>query len=152
VADLEAKRDAQLDAFGVQRVVAAVARREVPQPRHHAQRPETEIPDAAPQFPHRVHRVVEIDRGDPEKPVRVATGDRGDGVVGDERSSRSVPRAQHPDPHTGRIHRGHRRLDRHLAVGQPPVAPASQRLKHRVLEELRRRVLHPGVDNHRSGP
>jgi len=41
VADLQAERNAELDALGVQRVVAAVARRQVPQPRHHAQRPET---------------------------------------------------------------------------------------------------------------
>ena len=152
VADLEAEGDSQLDAFGVQRVVAAVAGWQVPQPRHHAQRTEAKVTDAAPQLPHGIHRMGEIHRGDTREPARVAAGDRGDGVIGNERAPRPPPRAQHPGLHARRVHRRHGRLDRNLAPGQLPVAPAPQRIKHRVLQELRRRVLHPGVDDHRFRP
>src|SRR6516164_10624926 len=148
MADLQAERDAQLDALGVQRVVAAVAGRQVPQPRHYPQRAEAEGAHTAPQFPHRVHGTGQVDGGDAGEPVRVAGDDRGDLVVGDQQPSRSPPGAQHPGPHACRVHRRQRRLDGNLAGVQLAVGPAAQGIEHRVRQESRGRMLHPGIDDH----
>jgi hypothetical protein len=94
VADLQAERDTHFDAFGLQRVVPAVAGRQVPQPRHHPQRTKAKIADGAPQFPHRVHWAGEIYCRDTCEPARVAADHRSDGVVSDQRPPRHSP------PHT----------------------------------------------------
>ena len=151
VPDLQAERDAQLDAFGVQRVVAAVAGRQVPQPRHHPQRPEAKITHAAPQLPHRVHGAGQVDGGDPGEPARVPADGRGYGIVGNQRPARPPPGAQHPDLHARRVHR-RRRLEGNLVPAELPGGPASQRIEHRVGQQFCRRMLHPGIDDHHASP
>jgi len=47
VADLEAEWDAELDRFGVQRLIAPIVRWQIPEPGHDAERPEAELADAA---------------------------------------------------------------------------------------------------------
>jgi hypothetical protein len=55
------KGDAQLDALGVEGVVAAVVGGQVPQPRHHPQRDEPQFPYAAAQLPQRLLGPGQVD-------------------------------------------------------------------------------------------
>ena len=101
VADLQAERDAELDALGVERVVAAVVGRQAPQPRDHAQALEAELADAAPQLAHRGHRLVQVDRGERDEAVRVLLDEarrprRWRSSAPPARARRSAPRVDTP--------------------------------------------------------
>ena len=149
VADLRAEGDAELHAGGVERVEAAVGRRGLPQPREHAQAAEALL-DAGAQLAHRLHRLGEVDRGEPDEAIRVRLDVRGDLVVGDQRALRTVPggqdglRRRRPRPSPPASTSMSTSRDR-AAVHQRS-SEASQVL----LEEARRRVLRPGVDHHNA--
>src|SRR5215467_1184842 len=69
VTDLQTEWDVELDAFGVERVIAAVIRRQVPEPRQNAQRAKAQFANRAAQLSHRGHRPGEVDRRDPDQAV-----------------------------------------------------------------------------------
>src|SRR5207244_9769201 len=104
VADLQAERDAELDAFGVERVVAAIVGRQVPEPRHDAQRAESELANAAAELTDGVERAVKVDRGDTDQAVGISPHAGRDLVVADERPLWSPPRTEKPDADTGVVH------------------------------------------------
>ena len=150
VTDLGAERHAGLDAFGEQRVVAAVGGRRVPQPGHHPQAHES-FGDPAPQLADRLHRTVEVDRGQTGKPVRVQPDPFRDLVVGDQvLTARTAPRAEQAEVDVGGIHRRDGRLDRDVGVRDRPTGPAPQRGQHVAAQEPLRRMLHPHIDRHRA--
>jgi hypothetical protein len=63
--DLEADRDVELYALRVQRIIAAIVGRQVPQPRQNAKCPEAEFAERAAQLANRGHRATQIDGRDP---------------------------------------------------------------------------------------
>ena len=152
VPDLRAERHAEIDAGGVQRVVAAVGRRRVPQPRDHPQSHEAVILDAPAQLAHALHRPAQVDRREAGEAVGVRVDPAGDLRVGDQRAGRSVPRAQQAERHPAGVHRGHGGRDGNLLGGQFLAGPAAQRVEHLAGQEPRRRMLHPHVDRHPTDP
>ena len=150
VADLRAEGHPEVDAGRVQRVVATVGRRGVPQPRHDPQALEPEILDAAAQLADRVHGPVQVDCGETGETVGLRGHPPGDLVVGDERLDvRGGPGAQQPEADSRIVHRRRGRGDRKLLVGHLLARPAPQRVEHLMAKESQRRMLHPDVDRHR---
>jgi hypothetical protein len=94
------------------------------------------------------HRASQINRGDPREAIGVLRGQRGDVVVRDQRPVGAPPRREQPDRHAAGIRRGQGLLD--ARCGQGAMRPALQRFKARVSEEVRARMLHPGIDDHQS--
>jgi len=96
VANLEAERDAELDALGIEGIVAAIVRGEVPQPGYDPEGSKAELANASAQLAHGVHRAVEVDRGDSQEPGGIAAYEGCYLVVRDERPLRSPPGAEEP--------------------------------------------------------
>jgi hypothetical protein len=90
VANLEAKRDAKLNAFGVQRVVVPIIRRQIPEPWKNAERTKTKLAHAASQFPDGVHRAQQVDGGDTHEAVRMGAHDVSDLIVREECGFRRI--------------------------------------------------------------
>ena len=147
VADLEAERNPEFHALGVQRIVPAVVGRQVPQPRDDPESSEAEVPHAPAKFPHRLHRAVQVHGRDPHQPIRELAHERRHLVVADQRSLRSPPGTDETDTHSRLVHGADGCLDGHLHGRESAVRPATQGLEHRVGEEVLRGMLHPRIDN-----
>jgi hypothetical protein len=148
VADLGAEGNAEFDAGGEERVVAAVGRRSLPQPGNDAKALEAEVGDGAAKLAHGVYRLAEVDRGEAGEAVGMGRDPAGDLIVRDEGSLGTVPGAQEAEVDIRRVHRGNREVDRRLLVGRLHPGPAPQRLEHVVAQEAHGRMLHPDVDRH----
>ena len=147
VPDLKAKRNAELDALGVDRVVASVVRRESPEPRELPHPDETELLHASAELAHRVHRSVEIDGTDTDEPF----GMRGDGlrhlVIRKQRPLRSPPSGRQRLRDARGIERRQRERDGKLVGHYVEPHPPPERREHLVADELPGRVLNPRVDD-----
>ena len=91
MSDLKTKRNAQLDALGVQRIVPAIIRRQIPQPGYDSQASKSELTNTTSQFADSVHRPVQIYGCNTYEPVRMRPDKAGDLVVCDKRALRSPP-------------------------------------------------------------
>src|SRR5262249_1686188 len=90
--------------------------------------------------------------GDTHQALRMMLDAGGHLVVAHQRPLRSPPGTEHPDPDACLIHRRERRLERRCGVERASARPAAERLEHRMGDELRRGVLHPGVDDPSGAP
>ena len=67
VTDLQAKRNAELDALGIDRIVTTIVGWEAPEPRQLANTDETELRHATPELAHGIHRAMQIHRADSDE-------------------------------------------------------------------------------------
>jgi hypothetical protein len=105
VTDLRAERDPELDAGRVDRVVAAVVRRQVPDPRDDPHRDEAELEHGAAQLSDRGHRAPQVNGCNPGEAVRMGSDDGRDLVVVDQHPAGTRPRAQQRLRDAGVVHR-----------------------------------------------
>ena len=152
VTRLQAERHAKLRTLGVDRIVAAVVRGQVPEPGDNADRLEAELLHAAPHLSHGFYRPGDVHGADADETIGGLTHEAVDLVVADEEAIRAVPGADETDVDAGAVHRGDRELDRDLLIGRLHLRPAPQRIEHLVLHEAQGRVLHPDVDYHSLPP
>src|SRR5271157_5732707 len=116
MANLSAERHAQLDTLRVERVVAAIVGRQIPEPRHYAEPAKAQFAYASTQFTHRFHRRVQIDRSYADESLRSAAHDSRDFIIAHKGALRTVPGTCQPLSDSGGIHRRQRALDRKLAL------------------------------------
>jgi hypothetical protein len=149
VANLEAEPNIELDAFGIERIVAPIIGWEAPKPRQNAERAEPQFADRAAQLADCRSRSAQIDRCDPDQTVGIRANKGGDLVIVDERTTRPPPGADKPEPDAPGIHRVDRGIQRHLTGTRETRAgkPAPQRVEHRFGAKPLCRMLHPGVDD-----
>jgi hypothetical protein len=146
VAGLRAERDPEVHAGREQRVVATVRRRQLPQPRHDAERDEAFV-DAPAQLAHRGHRLAQIGPRDAAQAGRMGGDDGSDLVVVDQRSFGPIPGRRQSQADASFVHGRDRRLERQRRVEARHPEPAAQRVEHLVVRMAQRRVLHPDVDH-----
>lgn len=118
--DLGAEGNVQVDAGGVERVVAAVGGGGIPQPRHNAQRYETEVVHAAAQLADGGHRLGQVGAGDTAHAFWVGGDELCDLVVADQMASRSGPRGGQSDRDAASVHvrDGHLEGERLMQAGK----------------------------------
>jgi hypothetical protein len=148
VPDLRAKWDVKLAALCKQRVVAAVVRRQTPNPGQNAQPFETVPLHPQPQLPHRFHGTEKINGCDTDEAIGICSTVLCDLVVADHRAARTVPRAEHTDGDACTIHLGKRVFDRRRCLRPFAGSPSTQRFEHRIPDPVGIRVLHPSIDDH----
>jgi hypothetical protein len=148
VPDLRAKWDVKLAALCKQWVVAAVVRRQTPNPGQNAQPFETIPLHPEPQLPHRFHRAKKINGCDTDEAIGICSTVLCDLVVADHRAARTVPRAEHTDGDACTIHLGKRVFDRRRCLRPFAGSPSTQRFEHRIPDPVGIRVLHPSIDDH----
>lgn len=124
VAHLRQERHVQLDALGVQRPVVRVRRRQPPQPRHDAQADELLAPHVVLELRHRVHRVVQVDGGEPEDACRVGPCVFGDLRVGEDGLPRPRPGREADLRHAGAVHQCDQLVGRAREGGEGGVGVA----------------------------
>jgi hypothetical protein len=112
VSDLSAKRHPELNALYVQGVVAAVVRRQTPEPGHHAERLEAQLIHAATKLTDGFVRLAKVNRGHSHETVRVSSDQLCYLVIRDKRSLGPVPGGDQPDLDTSGVHRSEREFDR----------------------------------------
>ena len=139
----------RVDAFGEQRVVAAIGGRCIPQPGHHPQSDEA-FTDSPPQLADSFHGTIQVDGRQAGKPVRVQPNPFGDLVIGDQvlavgpRHALSRPRSTSAASIDARV-----ASIGNVGVRDGPTGPAPQRRQHVAAQKPRSRMLHPHVDRHR---
>lgn len=78
---------------GVEGIVELVVRGAVPEPGHHAQRLEAELHHCPLEFPHGLHRALEVHGRDADEAAREPSHDVGDVVVADDPPLGATPGA-----------------------------------------------------------
>jgi hypothetical protein len=137
----------ELDAFRVQRIVAAIIGRQIPEPRYDAKRAQAELAHATTELSNGGHRTMKIDRADSHETMRIAPDPGRNVVIADQRAARSPPRTEKADAHAGLVHRLDRPLERNVLGGQHPMRPATEGLEYWLREKRSRGMLHPGIDD-----
>ena len=147
--NLEAEWDIEFDAFRIKRVIAAIVRRQIPQPWQNPKPAKSELTDGAAQFTNGIHWSGEIDRRDPEQAVGILTDKRSNLIVIDQRPTRSPPRADQSEPNAGCFHGVNGRRERNADRWRELCArnPASERLEHRLRAKAGGWMLHPHVND-----
>ena len=134
------------------RVEQPVRRRQLPEPGQHADAPEAEFFDAAPDFGDRLHGPGDVDRTDADQAVRIFADEPRDLVVRDHDVLRRDPGRDQRLRDPGRVHRADRRRHRNLLRRRLLAAPAPERVEDRITRMPQGGVLCPGVNDHGPAP
>ncbi len=149
VPHLKAEGNAQLHALRVERVVAPVIRRQLPQPRQHPQPHEAKLLHRAAKLAHRLHRLRQVHRRHPEEAVGMGRHEGRHLIVVDQRPLRPPPSRHQRLRHPSSVERPHRQPQRDRRRNLRHPHPPPERREHLVPHEPRRRMLNPRIDDRR---
>lgn len=144
MSDLGAERNIEFAAFGVQRVVASIIGRQVPQPRHDPKAFEAEVFHASAQFADGVHGFEQVRGGETCKSPGMGFDQSLHLIVADKPSGRAAPSRKQPQTHVRSVHGGDGRF-RGDGLKSLCAVPTAKGFEHLMGGKALRRVLHPYV-------